>query len=694
MSRELLEEFESMTDEQLAQLSDDDIAAIESIAQGQSQPMEGELPDVSESDPSATPPGAMSAMGMGAVEGIPFAKDALSAGEALFEEGEFGEEFNSNKQEWEEKINEAEAEHPIAFNIGDIGANVGLGFLPGGKALSTLKGGMAFGAASALSRSEDRDALDALAGMTIGAGGHYLGAALGVGAKKIGNLAGKIGKLGVVEAAGGISQGARTRFNKHALQNYMQPGKSLPDAVRGMADDILKVTADDGMPVLRKALQTPFETSQRAGQAKRLIGQKIGKILDKADESGVVIKGNDLYNDLLLKMGIDDAAIESSESGMMKSSLAKLRKIVDKEFIDSFKDGAKIKSIKSIQDGVEVVEDIYEKVPVFKDRTPKELHKLKTELGEFLGKRVEKAKANLGTASIEEETFLTQLSTLSDVLGDAIENSGVSSKEAFKKLNRQWNTLRVTEEVSLQAAEKSMLGPFSMLQDAINTKGLILGGLSHAAGMSKAASAAIGIGFNTVIKSPKTPPSVAKTLLRVAEVVKGDPNHPFTKRVVQAAALGSERLRLAVESAEAEIILANGPTGKMDRSTDSVLENAPAILSVLEYHAPELAKTLRTHLKDNNMEAIAPIMDQLGDMPEAKGFVKPGLGWDGKVFRPEQKAKLAGDIEKMDISRLQKSKLKQALKLNSDEPGMIPQVEAEPDRFLQFKTRDKKRPQY
>ena len=80
-------------------------------------PLESELPSFEETDPSPTAEGAIGAMGLGAVEGVPFAKDVLSAGEALFEDAEFGEAFNSNKQEWDEMINEAEEAHPVALML-------------------------------------------------------------------------------------------------------------------------------------------------------------------------------------------------------------------------------------------------------------------------------------------------------------------------------------------------------------------------------------------------------------------------------------------------------------------------------------------------------------------------------------------------------------------------------------------------
>ena len=146
-------------------------------------------------------------LGLGAIEGVPFAKDAIAAVETgvEFVEGNndlsveaLKEGFNKNKSEIQEEINKARERNPVAFHSGDFASSAATMFIPGlnaTKGLKAIGAAAALGGASALSRSEDREVSDLLSG---GASGAVFGA-LGLGVSRgISKVADKLQWLSIL----------------------------------------------------------------------------------------------------------------------------------------------------------------------------------------------------------------------------------------------------------------------------------------------------------------------------------------------------------------------------------------------------------------------------------------------------------------------------------------------------------------
>jgi len=628
--------------------------------------------------------GFMESAVAGSVEGVPFLKDALSAGMAVAESSneDFGERYNKNKAEWDKYLNEAEGENPVAFTLGDIGGGVGLPMGAG------LKAATAFGAASGLSRSEDRDFTDLLVGGAIGFGGGIIGKGISKGISKFGEVFSKSGKKGALEAAGAITPKTRKAVNKHA-ETYLTKTGTKNDAVLSMADDVINAKALDGKPILKSPFQDPNITASRTMEAKKVVGKQIGDVLQEAD--GAPLKGEEIYDQIILGLGVDDAAIKSVESEGKRSVLLKIRQKIHKDFFSHNK-STKIGE-KTITRQGELGEEIVSKVdemadiPVFKDRTLKQLHKLKTELGDTLSAKARNAVKGGEGLSADEVALRENLGVLSDIISDNVEKSGISSKESFQVLNRKWRTLDIVQEMSDDVANKSFGGPYEHLKNAIATKGLIMGGISTTVGASRGAAAGISLAVNEVLNSPKTPAVLAVGFKKIGNFLAGNPNSEYAKKIMIAASLSSDDLRLAVDSVASRITLMESAVA---RTAEDVKNKSDYILPILDDENPELAKQLREAINIDDDTTIGAIMNGVSKLPGSKEFIAEGQGWDGKVYSAEEKAQLTGEVNSMDISLQQKLKHKKALQIS----GTIPQIEQEPERFLKYRERDKSKPSY
>jgi len=126
----------------------------------------------------------------------------------------------------------------------------------------------------------------------------------------------------------------------------------------------------------------------------------------------------------------------------------------------------------------------------------------------------------------------------------------------------------------------------------------------------------------------------------------------------------------------------------LERNSQSIIANRGALNDLLRDGAPELLQSLNEAISSG--EEIGPIMDAIMKMPEAAPFVKDGVGFDGKVYTPEDKAALEKDlVNDIFIPGDYKVQMVKALR----ETGTIPEMEKVPKRQpRRHEKRDKKRP--
>lgn len=126
----------------------------------------------------------------------------------------------------------------------------------------------------------------------------------------------------------------------------------------------------------------------------------------------------------------------------------------------------------------------------------------------------------------------------------------------------------------------------------------------------------------------------------------------------------------------------------LDRTTDSFMANKEAVMAIARAEDTDLAEQLQNAI--DNKEPLGPILEALAGSAAGSELVKPGLGWDGKVYSEEAKAELESEIlDNVFITGDYKIQMVKALR----EQGTIPQLDEVPKREpRRYETRGKRRP--
>ena len=118
-----------------------ELAELEELAQLEA--MDAQEPPVEQEAENFTAEHAQ-AVGLGALESVPFAKDVAAGAEAIYQElteadevslSQMTDKYRKNKREWDDEINDAEDKYPATFMAADIATGVGLGIATGGTSL-------------------------------------------------------------------------------------------------------------------------------------------------------------------------------------------------------------------------------------------------------------------------------------------------------------------------------------------------------------------------------------------------------------------------------------------------------------------------------------------------------------------------------------------------------------------------------
>lgn len=146
-----------------------------------------------------------------------------------------------------------------------------------------------------------------------------------------------------------------------------------------------------------------------------------------------------------------------------------------------------------------------------------------------------------------------------------------------------------------------------------------------------------------------------------------------------------ERFNRLYSVAKASSHLASSP---LKRTTTSVMQNREALNDILRAESPEIAAQLNDAIERG--EDISPIMDTILKNPMVQGLVADGVGFDGKVYAPEDKAALEKELlDNVFVPGDYKIQMTKALR----DSGIIPQIEEVPKRVpKRFEKRDKRRP--
>jgi len=637
--------------------------------------------------------GNVVAGGLGALESVPFAKDVFAGALTVADSGleKFSENYNANKSALDKTINEAEEKYPASFNTGDIGYGIAMAGPTG------LVGSMIYGGASALSRSEDRGVDDFLAGGTIGAAGWSIGNKV---LPWIGRKLGIVADKGTGEVVGALGTKGKENLNNHVLQHHALPDDSLEDATHRWAQSLLKERTPDGKPLLTK-FQSFKDTYQKAGKIKEEYGSLIGKVTREMDEAlpeGISEEASKkMYRDIVDEL--DEVYGKSTDKEAM-SAIDKIKRRLDDYFITKKPPVEKIIT-KQVPDNVSgglttVTEKITEQggeVLKYNRLKLSDLQATKQYIDKTLRTAHNKGASDLGTEQILTKEYVGTLrkgieQQVDDLVRAGKIDLGDPALKSFKQLNSKWADMHLVEGLAKKSTEKYQAGPYGILQNALATRGLLFGMLAGGADASRWAAASTVIAFNEMLSNPRTPAVLHGGIRALSEVFNANPQHPAIQDILTAASLSSDELRKSVTHHVGALKLG---TQKVARDIQGAYMQSDSILSVLEYKDPDTAFALREAMFDKDDEAVAQIMDGVSRDPRFSKFIQSGIGWNGKVYKEEDKAILESQL-KGDNSISYAQKLRHLESLRQE--GIIPQVQPDPKPPLQHIPRRKDRHGY
>ena len=661
---------------------------------------------------------------MGLVEGIPFAKHTMAGVEAAVQVANnqgssFGENYEYNLSDWNKEINKAEEKHPTAFMAGDLYGGAAL--LPTGAGLKGARAvGLAagYGAASAASREESTDPWKII---TSGAEGGAIGGAFGVAGEAIGLAARAVGTgLGLIApesakaAMGAVSGKWKEKLNSYIIRTG-NPDVNDAQKTLQFVKRVSNVSVD-GQPLFGSSIlkgKSFGAIRDHSLKARKRAGNNLGQVVNTIDEmsDGLKISGKDLFDSVKQKLGLVEDLM--SPENTTREQAAQTIKHLKSIFMDEVEGKGKA-VIKEVSTGLvdeagkpimrKVEEVVPEMVLKWKELSPNDLHKFKIHYTKTSGKIANAAaKAQDATKakslSMLEEVSLGVSGAVNDAMNEVASKIAKESPEllnAYKNANLHYSDMDMVYKVSQSAALKSGDSMTNILKRALGVRGLLVAQVSSTTGANMVGAAAIGAAFNEVIQNPKTDSKFAIVLERVSNHLKNDPESPYLKRILTATAVSSyddnimsdKAVMEAITGVDAEIMLKTSP---VKRNIEDIRNKSDYILQSLTFHDREKAEEFRELLKHRkNDEAIRSLMAEVSKDADMESFFEEGKGIDGRVYTPEDKEELRDELNAQDISLNQRLRLEKELDMN----GTIPVIQQEPDRFLEFRKRDKDKPRY
>lgn len=678
----MVNEDEKGFQDSLSKMSDEELDSYEAEISGASS--EPEEPEIPEGDQYS----GLESAGMGAVEGVPFLKDAVagieSIGEIITDEevelslDTWGESYKRNKREIDEELNKAEKQNPAAFFAGDMLGGIGsTAFIPGAL-VTKIATSAAIGAADSLSRSEDRDIDDAIRGAAFGTAGGVLGKvagkALKAASKKSTSVLTNLLPDAVKDAVGITTKTSR----KHLSRHLERTGQSLED----FSDNLLKAASDDGGKLFTRG-QNFTDTLTKVKTLTKSKGEKLGNMLHDVDSLAVPINGDDIG--ISLKSKVSDLFRHSDDG--------KLRDI--SRSIDDYVDDAVQKSewkthILKRSDGSTYTKEVKTFTGEFKEFNLTKIHQLQKDIRKRIAPIFKRATAATDIQSMEQDRKVA--TALGEVMDDMIKGvevqSGVSL-DAIKGLRKNYGNLSYIQDSLEDSIIENSAGWIGGLKQSIfagsAARGSLMVGGAMMMGVPTGAAIVVGAGLNAALTSPKTPAAYVAGLEKLASMVAKNPNNPLIHRLSIAAAGTIEQFTESVSSVIAEENLRDSPIG---RTIPDIKRQMNSILSMAEFHDKPAAKALREALATKNDEALATIMDGFMSNPALKDFFGEGVGIDGKLYNQADIEMFDKQINQANLSLVEHQRLKAEL----HEQRKIPQPSNQPAPHLQHQPRNKKAP--
>jgi hypothetical protein len=604
---ELLELYESMSEEELAQLSDEELIEIENIlsapeeqasatrfapsAAEMAQYKSGEVPERFQGQLEAPEkPTVMEALSTGYVEGTPFLKDAVAMADAVDEDNASFDDaytaYKSNLEEINEDINNAERQRPVATFIGDVVGTTAT-MLAGGAALKggalTARGvsmgtAVGTGAMSQLSRSEDRSLVDPL----IGAGLGY------------------VGEKGQKES----------EFMNDVLTQKMPEGDELVisfrDTPERMLDkiDIKKNEVGSSLTSMYRKVDSEFDVKVDIEKLKNSLQEDVVEQFARSDDPGMQKIGQELSNYI--------NSIGKKSSGMKRETTPEGVKLIEEFVADDAWDLTRVHGLQ--KDIRKRIESIYKRnnvdVTVAKQQQAKVASSLGRHIDEILSTVSKEGKEDIISQVKKARTQYGNLSQMEQSVENLIRRGTPAGWEQNVKEFFSFRNAVATTMTS------SVFGP---------TVGV-----------------PAGFALKKVIDNPKTPVYVAKGMGKLGSIISANPTGRIASRLNTASLLSDNEFKRALYGTIAEVNLKQNPIA---RTTDDAKTRVGDMRNYIKLNAPSMLQEFDAILEQDSDAALAGFLDNVSKMEGLNKLFEPGIGFNGKVYSPEDKAQLETQIK-------------------------------------------------
>lgn len=616
-------------------------------------------------------PSTMEALSAGFVEGVPFMKDAIAGVDAVTEQvasedplnlDQFVDRYRDNMEDINRTINMSEELAPGTTMAGDIVGGA-VSSVPAGLA---LKGAALVGAASGLSRSEDRGLEDVVSGAALGVGGQVAGQALGKAVKAPLAATGKFLKARADEAISAVI-GADRAYGASRLFNRLKiSGQSKEEFINSVRKTGIIQAGDDSASTLTKVTQV-----------KEKVGKELGTFYKQVDDQfkpEIDVKS--------MKQRLNDDVVapfaNSDDPGMREvgESLTK--------YIDDL--GVKRSNMKSVlkPSGAtdangqpimvkEITEDIIQDEVWTLSRT----HQLQKDIRN----RISSIFKNRGVdATNAKEQQRKVAASIGEIIDDTLDTVSTPENPVFnqvKDLRLKFGNMATIEELVENKLAKSADDPMSMVKQMFGFRSMLLTGLG--ANVAGPAGAVAGFALNKVINDPKTPTYIANGLPAIASKITGDMSGKIASRLTLASTLSSDKFRTALEGSIAEVNLKSNP---ISRNTQEALTSSKDIQKLLKYHRPSMLKAYNKLLESGNETDMAAFLDGLSKSEEAQPFFQEGVGFNNMVFDPQDKATLEKQLRNTDMPTIERMKLLKDMHENGNIPDTSKVEPRQPNKYV------------
>lgn len=719
LKEQIIEEYSKLSDEQLAQLSEEERQELVSILESPDeewQPEQNYAPTLSEMEeakadaktkyvqeikrmgiqPSAEPDETevgipftdasidvpAQAMSSGWVGGIPFLKDAVSAYEGIAENMEEGGSFEEGYARYEDKLDRASkdlkaVEHhaPMAYMAGEIGATAatmaagsaalkGAGGFAWGLTAEEMQMGSAIatGAASYYSNSEQRSMQDAL-----------VGGAMGYGGEKVGRVAGKVVKRGgkylrdkaddiyasATRKILGVDSAVHSRkLSKLLKQHNMKESEFLSRI-------LTKKLKDSDEYVLNIGKDTPDRMLDHVELYLKQRGKELGGLYDEVDAKfdvkvDVDAMKQDIMDDVVGPMLKSDDP-DWQDIGM------NLSKYIER--IGTKPNGAK----KEITvEGTKLIEEF---VPDT-DWNISRMHKLQVKIRDRIAKLFDAKKVPADASKEQQRKVATKLGQQID---EILEAASVKNEEGVHYLNKvkdarkDFSSFSLIKESLEDSIHRKSNDPLQALKEAISFKSLLAGGI--ASKYVGAPGMLVGPAFSRMMNDPNTPVYLSKGMEGIAKTMQEVPTGRIATRIRSAALMNSGMFEDTLYGIVAE---QNLKANRIPRSTETIRDHVEDIRHYLRSTDREMFRQFDTLLESGDQDALGAFLDGVSKAPGANQFFEEGIGFNGKAYDEADVTGLIHQLKSTDMPASQRQEMLDNLRSNKIIPDFNTIVQPQP----------------